>query len=187
MLPIDYLFEQLVIGISTGAIYAIVAIGYNLVFGVMNVLNLSHGAIMMVGSFGVLLLFYVGIENFWLAAVFGVALALLTGLLVERIAVRPLQGNWWNTKVATLGCAMFLENFVTRLTDGRPEPFPQPFRPVYYTLVGNFQISNLQCWYRLGSWRAWSGFCAGPVLARRSEWSHRAPISPAALELMSRG
>src|SRR5580700_335777 len=127
MLPIDYLFEQLVIGISTGAIYAIVAIGYNLVFGVMNVLNLSHGAIMMVGSFGVLLLFYVGIENFWLAAVFGVALALLTGLLVERIAVRPLQGNWWNTKVATLGCAMFLENFVTRLTDGRPEPFPQPF------------------------------------------------------------
>jgi branched-chain amino acid transport system permease protein len=159
MLPIDYLFEQLVIGISTGAIYAIVAIGYNLVFGVMNVLNLSHGAIMMVGSFGVLLLFYVGIENFWPAAVFGVALALLTGLLVERIAVRPLQGNWWNTKVATLGCAMFLENFVTRLTDGRPEPFPQPFRPVYYTLVGNFQISNLQIFLVLVS----LGLMAGMV------------------------
>ncbi|MBM3571556.1 MAG: branched-chain amino acid ABC transporter permease, partial [Alphaproteobacteria bacterium] len=124
MPPIDYIFEQFLIGVSTGAIYAIVAIGYNLVFGVMNVLNLTHGAIMMVGSFGVLLLYYLGIRDFWLASAFGVLLALIAGLLVERIAVRPLRGNWWNTKVATLGCAMFLENFVTRLTEGRPMPFP---------------------------------------------------------------
>jgi branched-chain amino acid transport system permease protein len=140
----DYIFEQLMIGISTGAIYAIVAIGYNLVFGVMNVLNLSHGAIMMVGTFGVLLLFSLGIESFWLSAVAGVLLALLTGLVVERVAIRPLRGNWWNTKVATLGCAMFLENFVTRLTDGRPEPFPRPFKPVYYQIAGTLEISNVQ-------------------------------------------
>ncbi len=140
----EYLFEQFLIGISTGAIYAIVAIGYNLVFGVMNVLNLSHGAVMMVGSFGVLLLFYLGIDNFWLAVAFGIALALVTGLLVERIAVRPLKGNWWNIKVATLGAAMFLENFVTRLTDGRPMPYPRPFKPVYYTIVGDFEVSNVQ-------------------------------------------
>jgi len=140
----EYLFEQFLIGISTGAIYAIVAIGYNLVFGVMNVLNLSHGAVMMVGSFGVLLLFYLGIDNFWLAVAFGIALALMTGLAVERIAVRPLKGNWWNIKVATLGAAMFLENFVTRLTDGRPQPYPRPFKPVYYTIAGDFDISNVQ-------------------------------------------
>lgn len=140
----DYLFEQLVIGISTGAIYAIVAIGYNLVFGVMNVLNLAHGAIMMVGSFGVLLLFHFGIENFWLGAAVAILLALATGMVVERVAVRPLRGNWWNTKVATLGCAMFLENLVTRLTDGRPQPFPRPFRTVYYDVIGTLQISNVQ-------------------------------------------
>lgn len=144
MPALDYLFEQTLIGISTGAIYAIVAIGYNLVFGVMNVLNLTHGAIMMVGSFGVLLLFYLGIENFWLATLFGIVLALLTGLLVERVAVRPLAGNWWNTKVATLGAAMFLENFVTRLTEGRPQPFPRPFKPTFYALGGGFEISNVQ-------------------------------------------
>ncbi len=139
-----YIFEQLVIGIATGAIYAIVAIGYNLVFGVLNVLNLAHGAVMMVGSFGVLLLFYLGFENFWLAAALGIVLALLTGLLIERVAVRPLQGNWWNTKVATLGAAMFLENFVTRLTEGRPQPYPRPFKPTYYTVVGDLEISNVQ-------------------------------------------
>lgn len=144
MPPLDYFFEQILIGISTGAIYAIVAIGYNLVFGVMNVLNLTHGAIMMVGSFGVLLLYYLGLSDFWLASAFGVMLALLTGLLVERVAVRPLKGNWWNTKVATLGCAMFLENFVTRLTEGRPMPFPRPFKAVYYSIAGDLEISNVQ-------------------------------------------
>lgn len=139
-----YFFEQLVIGIATGAIYAIIAIGYNLVFGVLNVLNLAHGAVMMVGSFGVLLLFYVGVHDFWLAAAFGVALALAAGLLVERIAVRPLKGNWWNTKVATLGAAMFLENFVTRITEGRPQPYPRPFKATYYTIAGDLEVSNVQ-------------------------------------------
>jgi branched-chain amino acid transport system permease protein len=146
-----YIFEQVLIGIATGAIYAIVAIGYNLVFGVMNVLNLTHGAVMMVGSFGVLLLFYLGVKDFWLAAGFGVLLALLTGLLVERIAVRPLKGNWWNTKVATLGAAMFLENFVTRLTEGRPQPYPRPFKATYYTIVGDLEVSNVQIFLVLAS------------------------------------
>ena len=70
MPPLDYVVEQMLIGVSTGAIYAIIAIGYNLVFGVMNVLNLTHGAIMMVGSFGVLLLYYLGVRDFWLASAF---------------------------------------------------------------------------------------------------------------------
>ncbi len=144
MPPLDYVVEQMLIGVSTGAIYAIIAIGYNLVFGVMNVLNLTHGAIMMVGSFGVLLLYHLGLRDFWLASAFGVALALVTGLLVERLVVRPLKGNWWNTKVATLGAAIFLENFVTRLTEGRPMPFPRPFTARYYQIVGTLEISNVQ-------------------------------------------
>ncbi len=144
MPPLDYVVEQTLIGISTGAIYAIIAIGYNLVFGVMNVLNLTHGAIMMVGSFGVLLLYHFGVHDFWLAAAFGVALALATGLLVERLVVRPLKGNWWNTKVATLGAAIFLENLVTRITEGRPMPFPRPFQATYYPIVGTLEVSNVQ-------------------------------------------
>lgn len=144
MPPLDYMVEQALIGVSTGAIYAIIAIGYNLVFGVMNVLNLTHGAILMVGSFGVLLAYHLGLQDFWLASLFGVALALATGLLVERLVVRPLKGNWWNTKVATLGAAIFLENLVTRITEGRPMPFPRPFQATYYPIVGTLEISNVQ-------------------------------------------
>ena len=141
---IGYYFEQLIIGLATGAIYAVVAIGFNLIFGVMNVLNMAHGATMMVGAFGLLLAHYLGVESFWLAAFIGIVFAFVTGLLVELVAVRPLKGNWWNTKVATIGVAFFLENLVTRLTEGRPQPFPRPFDIAWYPIVGEVEISNIQ-------------------------------------------
>jgi branched-chain amino acid transport system permease protein len=140
----SYLAELLFVGISTGALYAIVAIGFNLVFGTMNVLNLAHGAVMMVGSYGLLLFFFFGLDNFWMAAIAGVILATMTGLLVERVAVRPLRGHWWNTKVATLGAAVFLENLVHVITNGHPQNVPRPFDPTYYPLFGNLEISDFQ-------------------------------------------
>ena len=139
-----YLTELLFIGISTGALYAVVAIGFNLVFGTMNVLNLAHGATMMIGSYGLLLFFSFGIDNFWMAALAGVILATMTGLLIERVAVRPLRGHWWNTKVATLGAAVFLENLVTVITRGHPLNVPRPFDPTYYALIGGLEISDFQ-------------------------------------------
>ena len=141
---IGYYFELIIIGLATGAIYAVVAIGFNLIFGVMNVLNMAHGATMMVGAFGLLLAYYLGVDSFWLAAFIGLVFAMVTGLLVELVAVRPLKGNWWNTKVATIGVAFFLENLVTRLTEGRPQPFPRPFDIAYYPIVGEVEISNIQ-------------------------------------------
>jgi branched-chain amino acid transport system permease protein len=141
---IPYLLEQLAIGMASGAIYAIVAIGFNLVFGVLNVLNMAMGATMMVGSYGLLLGLYLGISNFWLAMIVGIFVALATGLTVERVAVRPLKENWWNIKVATIGFALFLENLVTRLTDGRPTPYPRPFDIKYYSIFGLFELSNVQ-------------------------------------------
>ena len=143
-MPISYLAEQVLVGASTGAIYAIVAMGFNLVFGTMNVLNLAHGATMMIGSYGLLLAYYLGLQNFWLAAIVGIALAMVTGLLVERLTVRPLRGNWWNTKVATLGAALFLENLVTVITEGHPKNVPRPFEPTYYALIGELEVSDTQ-------------------------------------------
>ena len=141
---LGFYVELVAIGVATGAIYAIVAIGFNLIFGVMNILNMAHGATMMVGTFGLLLVFHLGVENFWLGAAVGIVIAIITGLLVERLAVRPLKGNWWNTKVATIGAAFFLENLVTRITEGRPQPFPRPFPTHYYEIVAGIEISNVQ-------------------------------------------
>lgn len=139
-----YIAELLIIGISTGALYAIVAIGFNLVFGTMNVLNLSHGAILMIGSYGLLLAYYLGLDNFWLAAAAGILIAVATGLLIERLTVRPLRGHWWNTKVATLGAAVFLENLVQVLTNGHAQNVPRPFEPTYYRVFADIELSDFQ-------------------------------------------
>ncbi len=139
-----YLAELVFIGIATGALYAIVAIGFNLVFGTMNVLNLAHGATLMVGSYGLLLVYYMGIDNFWLAAGTGIFVAMVTGLAIERAAVRPLRGHWWNTKVATLGAAVFLENLVHVLTNGHAQNVPRPFDPTYYRVAWTIEISDFQ-------------------------------------------
>jgi len=145
---IGYIAEQLFIGIATGAIYAIIAVGLNLIFGTMNVLNMAHGSAIMIGSFGVLLFNYIGdryfgYTNFWLGCVAGLFLAFLTGLLVERLAVRPMKGNWWNTKIATIGMAFILENLVTVLTEGRPQLYPRPFEPTYYVVLGDLDNPGL--------------------------------------------
>ena len=139
-----YIAELLFIGISTGALYAIVAIGFNLVFGTMNVLNLAHGAILMIGSYGLLLAYYLGLDNFWLAASVGILIAVATGLLIERLTVRPLRGHWWNTKVATLGAAVFLENLVQVLTNGHAQNVPRPFEPTYYRIFADIELSDFQ-------------------------------------------
>ena len=139
-----YIAELILIGIATGALYAIVAIGFNLVFGTMNVLNLAHGALLMIGSYGLLLAYYLGLDNFWLAAAAGILIAVATGLLIERFTVRPLRGHWWNTKVATLGAAIFLENLVQVITNGHPQNVPRPFEPRYYRVFAEIEVSDFQ-------------------------------------------
>lgn len=151
-MQLGFLTEQVLIGVATGAIYAIIAVGLNLIFGTMNVLNMAHGSAVMIGSFGVLLVYYFGLENFWIGCLAGILMAFLTGLLVERVAVRPMKGNWWNTKVATIGMAFVLENLVTVITEGRPQLYPRPFNPKYYVIWGDIkvpggtlvEISNIQ-------------------------------------------
>ena len=137
--------EALAIGLTTGAVYAFIAIGFNLVFGVLNVFNFAHGAIMMVGTYAALYSFFLLTDSFWLACLMGVIGAAAVGLAIERFAVRPLKGNQWTTAVATVGCAFFLENIVSYVTNPRPESFPRPFENVtYYRVVGDAEVSNLQ-------------------------------------------
>jgi len=108
---VGYFVEQLTIGLSTGAIYAIIAIGFNLVFGVMNVLNLAYGATMMVGTYGLLLAWFLGVRDFWLAAIAGVAFGLLISSLVSS-SERAIQ----LVPLALLPM-IFFGGAVTRLVD----------------------------------------------------------------------
>jgi branched-chain amino acid transport system permease protein len=86
-----FFFQQLVNGLSIGLVYALMAIGFTLIFGVLNVVNFAHGEVYMIGAYAGLLL----ITSFappLFAVIFGVlAVGALTGLGLERIAFRPFR------------------------------------------------------------------------------------------------
>jgi branched-subunit amino acid ABC-type transport system permease component len=86
-----YIAQQLINAISLGSLYALVAIGLSLIFGILRMANFAHGDMMMVGAFATLVLQWLGFEFGW-AVAGGIAVGALAGVLVERVAYRPVRG-----------------------------------------------------------------------------------------------
>ena len=105
------LLQQVVNGVTIGVVYALIAIGLTLVFGILGVINFAHGEFYMIGAFlTYTLTVRLGLEYF-LALALTIAGGAAVGLLAERLAVRPLKGRHMFTVVlSTLGLSIFLEN-----------------------------------------------------------------------------
>src|SRR3712207_4325113 len=117
----DYFLQQLINGLSLGAIYGLIAIGYTMVYGIIGMINFAHGDIFMIGAFislmGFLILGVAGITWVPLALVVVLILAMLFtavyGWTVERIAYRPLRGSFRLAPlISALGMSIFLQNYV---------------------------------------------------------------------------
>ncbi len=115
------LTQQLVNGLSLGAIYALIAIGYTMVYGIIGMINFAHGEIYMIGSYiGLITLTAVGVQSGYpLPVLLGAALivsVLVTGLYgwtVERVAYRPLRGGPRLVPlISAIGMSIFLQNYV---------------------------------------------------------------------------
>jgi branched-chain amino acid transport system permease protein len=141
--------QQLINGLTIGCLYALVALGYNLIVGVLNVLSFAQGAVIMIGSYSMLFAVTVLQLNYYLAIAFGIVSAGVVGLAVERVAVRPVKVRrgpdlQWGVIVSTIGASIFIESAVRRVTSGRPEPFPVPLNVLYIKLPWDARISSLQ-------------------------------------------
>lgn len=125
------LLEQLINGLTLGSIYAIIALGYTLVFGVLGILNMAHGEIFMFGAFmGVVITHTLELP---LAVAFLVAIIVTAGLglLLETLALRPLRGKKGVSHLAplisTIGVSIFLENLAHHLFGAGNQPFRTTF------------------------------------------------------------
>lgn len=105
------LIQQIVNGLTLGSMYSLVALGYTLIFGVFNILNFAHAETIVVGAFGVILVskfFALGISQ---AILLGGLLGAGFGLVIERIAVRPvLHTNQMAPIITTLGVSVVIES-----------------------------------------------------------------------------
>ncbi|MFZ1412587.1 MAG: branched-chain amino acid ABC transporter permease [Micropruina sp.] len=125
-------FEQLINGLSLGALYALIAVGYTVVYGIVQLINFAHGEIFMVGAFGSMATWIVigrstGNLSWWLLPAMllgGMIAAVGTAILMERFAYRPLRNAPRLAPLITaIGISIFLQEFV-RLFYGWVPGFP---------------------------------------------------------------
>jgi len=133
MYHVAYFFDQLINGITLGATYGLIAIGYTMVYGIIGMINFAHGEIFMIGSFISLVVFLIlGLAGgiFLPLAIFLVLVATMVftaayGWTLERVAYRQLRGSPRLAALITaIGMSIFLQNYVQLLQGARNKPLP---------------------------------------------------------------
>lgn len=130
-MTLDLLIQQLVNGLIVGSFYALIALGYSMVFGVIKLLNFAHGDIYMNGAFvGLIVFSFVGIwvGNGWLGVVCALLVSMLVvgllGVVIERFAYRPMRSApRLSILITALGASMVLNGTALALTGGRHYAF----------------------------------------------------------------
>ena len=119
----------LISGISLGSIYAIIALGYTMVYGIAKMLNFAHGDVIMVGAY---ICFY-AVSRFELPPLLGVLLAMfvctMLGMVIERLAYKPLrQAPSLAVLITAIGVSYLLQNSAQLLWTSSPKVFPNFFK-----------------------------------------------------------
>ena len=122
------ILNNLINGISLGSVYAIIALGYTMVYGIAKMLNFAHGDIIMVGAY----ICFFATQNFGLNPVLGVVLAMVVctalGIVIERMAYKPLrQAPSLAVLITAIGVSYFLQNSALLLWKANPKVFPALF------------------------------------------------------------
>lgn len=138
------LIQQLMNGLILGSTYALIALGYTMVYGIIELINFAHGEIYMFGAFVGLILVTVLKVPFMLAFLLAMALAALLGITIEYLAYRPLRrSSRLAALISAIGASIFLSNLALLIMGSQPYNFPSPFEPkVYQTSL--FIISRVE-------------------------------------------
>ncbi len=138
-----YIFQQALNALQLGSIYALIALGYTMVYGILTMINFAHGDLFMIGAFFCFLIaVYLKLSFIptLLLTIVGVA---LLGVVIERLAYKPLRSAPRVSAIITaLGVGLFLENFTLALS-----PYPKHIPPLLTNTtwtVGSLSISSLQ-------------------------------------------
>jgi branched-chain amino acid transport system permease protein len=140
--------QQVLNGLSLGSIYALIALGYTMVYGILKLINFAHGELFMVGAYaGYYAALGLGVQSYpnggfplYLAAIVLVAAMLaasLLGVAIEAFAYRPVRSAPRLTPLITaIGVSLFLQNAAMLLFSPNPRPYPPILHEVRYELFG---------------------------------------------------
>ncbi|MBE4725859.1 branched-chain amino acid ABC transporter permease [Leuconostoc citreum] len=138
------IIQQLINGIILGSVYALLALGYTMVYGIIKLINFAHGDVYMLGAYFGYFFIQVLHLNFFIALVLSMAVSALLGMLIEFVAYRPLRHSpRIAVLISALGVSFLLENGMIYFYGSDKKAFPQAIRTIQYH-IGSLQISNIQ-------------------------------------------
>ncbi len=127
------LLQQLFNGLTLGGIYALIAVGYTMVYGVIQLINFAHGEIYALGAFfAITFIGFLGLP-FYVAFLMAMLCCSICGMLLDVVAYRPLRRSPRLAALITaIGMSIFLQNLIMIIWGSRPLPFPQAAVPAYF-------------------------------------------------------
>lgn len=148
----DTFVQQLINGLTIGSIYALIALGYTMVYGILRLINFAHGDIYMLGAYaGFILATSLGFAEdpsafgFVVTLVGAMIIAAAVGMAIERFAYRPVRKySKMTTLITAIGMSLLIEYLFVFIFTGTPRSFPQLLPSDNITLFGNATISTSQ-------------------------------------------
>jgi branched-chain amino acid transport system permease protein len=139
---VDFFFTQLFNGLTAGVVYAMLAVGYSLVYGILQQINFAHGYIYMFGAFTTMSMLTGG-APLYIAILGGIVSGVVIALLLERFAYRPVRGNRMAPTVTAVAAGLIIQNAAQLLWGPTVRPLPFPLQSTIVH-IGSFAFSPLQ-------------------------------------------
>lgn len=143
-MSIEYFISQLINGLRLGSVYAIVAVGYSIVYGILRLINFAHGDIMTVGVYIMLQLMTMSGMPLWSVVTVSVLFSVMVGVLIERFAYRPLRNaSEETTLISSLAVSTLLQNLLQMIFSPQKKAF---YLPDFFSEehdFGLFQLSTM--------------------------------------------
>jgi branched-chain amino acid transport system permease protein len=138
------IYQQLINGLMLGASYALIAIGYTMIFGVLKLLYFAHGEVFMVGAFVGLYLVILGGANIYVALLGAMIACAMLGIIAVYVSVRPVSKDRpLAPLISTIGLTIVLQNLAVYIFGGQQVAFPEAITQELYNL-GPITISSVQ-------------------------------------------
>ena len=139
-----YIIQNLLDGISLGSIYALVAIGFSMTYSILRLINFAHGDILMIGAYCAVFIMVASHLPLWAGLLGAMLFAALIGMMVERVAFRPLRGaNEEAMLLTSLAVSIFIENLGIMTVSAQPCKFETTQALSFMHQIGEISVSNM--------------------------------------------
>lgn len=136
--------QQLINGLSIGSVYALIALGYTMVYGIIKLINFAHGDIFMFGAYVGMVAITTFKLNFFAALIVAMAVTALFGVIIERVAYKPLRKSSKTAALITaIGVSFLIQNGTQLIMGANIYAFPQIIANQYFDIYG-VRINLLQ-------------------------------------------